>query len=72
MILLYNDTEHNKYFKVRVEPGIYLVEGAVVQTCDDAGMKAVCSVTCMITFDVKNPRYLSLCHKEPAKGKKYP
>ena len=55
MILLYNDTEHNKYFKVRVEPGIYLAEGAVVKTCDDVGMKAVCSgrANCKFTDTTK-------------------
>ena len=42
--LLYSDTQYGQdYYKVPVKKGEYMVEGKVAETCQAAGMEAVCS-----------------------------
>ena len=40
--LLYTDA-HYKYYKFAVDKGTRMTEGKVVETCEEAGLKAVCA-----------------------------
>ena len=43
LVLLYFDPVHwVQYYKVPVRKGVKLVEGAVADTCEEEGMRAVC------------------------------